>query len=162
MQLVYRFPYQRQIWHSALAPDEARAVLSAQLADVPFYRSAGSRPLRGRFEGERFRCSRVIGYRNFFLPVVTGRLSPEGQGTRVELLFRAPIFASAFLGVWTLGIVAVVLGIVSGRATGEAARLGAFTLPLLAIGIAIAGFAFGSEALETEHLLKRCLRVSTT
>jgi hypothetical protein len=160
MQLVYRFPYQRQTWRSALVPDEARAALSGQMADVPFYRSPGAKPLRGRFDGQRFRCSRVIAYRNFFLPVVSGSLAPEGQGTRVELVLRAPIFASVFLGIWCLGIVAVLIGLVSGRATGQAAQLAALTLPLLALGIAIAGFAVGSEALEKERELKRCLRVS--
>jgi hypothetical protein len=87
-------------------------------------------------------------------------LFPDGEGTRVELVLRAPVFASVFLSIWALGIVAVLVGLVSGRASGEAARLSAFTLPLLAIGIAIAGFAFGSEALETERELKRCLRVA--
>ncbi len=160
MQLVFRLPYQRLTWRSPLPPGEARAALSAQLADVPFYRSAGGKAFRGRFEGpQRFRCSRVIGYRNFFLPVVTGSLSPDGDGTRVDLVLRTPLFASAFVAVWTLGILAVLVAIVTGRASGEAAQLGAFTLPLLVIGIAIAGYGFGSEALETERALKRCLRI---
>lgn len=160
MQLVFRLPYQRLTLHSPLAPKEARAALALQMADVPFFKSAGGKSFRGRFEGERFRCSRVIVYRNLFLPVAQGQLVPEAQGTRVELLLRPPLFGSLFMAVWTLGILAILAGVALGHASAPGTRFWILTLPVFALGIAIVGFAFGSEALETEHELKRCLRVS--
>jgi hypothetical protein len=160
MQLVFRIPFQRTIFRSPLSLEEARRALSTEMADVPFFKSPAGKPLRGRFTGEHFRCSRVIAYRNLFLPVVHGKLVSEAQGTRVELLLRPPLFSSVFMAVWTLGIVAILLGAALGRMDPLTGRFWLFSLPIFVIGIAIAGFAFGSEALETERLLKRCLRVS--
>src|SRR3954468_8571994 len=102
MQLVFRLPFQRLVLQSPLSVAEARAALLLQMADVPFFKNAGGKPLRGRFQGDRFRCSRVINYRNLFLPVVQGRLSSASTGTRVELLFRLPVFSTLFMTVWTL------------------------------------------------------------
>lgn len=160
MQLVFRLPYQRLTLRSPLAPQQARAALLHQMADVPFFKNAGGKAFRGRFDGERFRCSRVIAYRNVFLPVVHGQLVPEAQGTRVELLLRPPLFGSVFMSVWTLGILAILVGAVLGHAGDPGMRFWILTLPVFVLGIAIVGFAFGSEALETEQGLKRCLRVS--
>ncbi|MFT3928027.1 MAG: hypothetical protein QM778_36200 [Myxococcales bacterium] len=161
MQLAFRLPYQRLVLRSPLAPSEARRALESQLADVAFYKNPAGKAFRGRFEGERFRCSRVTPYRNVFLPVVRGHLVAEGTGTRVELLLHTPPFGSAFLTVWTLGILAVLVGgTLGGRGSAPGAGFWLLTVPLLGIGFAIAGFAFGSEAVETIALLERCLRVS--
>jgi hypothetical protein len=160
MQLVFRLPFQRLVLHSPLSVAEARAALLRQMADVPFFKNAGGKPMRGRLQADRFRCSRVINYRNLFLPVVQGRLSSASTGTRVELLFRLPVFSTLFMTVWTLGIVAILAGVLFGHARAPGVGFWGLTLPLFTLGIASAGFAFGSEALETELLLKRCLGVS--
>jgi len=161
MQLAFRLPYLRLSLQTSLAPDEARRALGAQLSDVPFYKSAGGKDFRGRVEGDRFSCARVIPYRNVFRPVVRGRLVPEAAGTRVDLLMLPPVFGAVFLSLWTLGVLAVLVGgAVAGRGHAPGASFWLLTLPISVLGIAIAGFAFGSEALEAERLLKRCLRVS--
>ncbi len=132
MQLAFRLPYQRLTWQSPLALDEARSALEQQMADVPFFKNPGGKAFRGRVQRERFRCSRVIHYRNLFLPVARGRLLRDANGTRVELVLHTPLLSTLFLAIWTFGILAVLVGgVLAGRADAKGAQFWFLTLPLL-------------------------------
>jgi hypothetical protein len=51
---------------------------------------------QGTIDGSSFKISRIINYRNSFLPVIIGRI----EGSKVEITLRTAIFVNIFMMVW--------------------------------------------------------------
>ena len=54
----------------------------------------------GEISGQTFEVSRIISYRNTFLPVITGNIQQENNATIIEINMRLNKFVSAFLLIW--------------------------------------------------------------
>src|SRR5207253_105551 len=68
-----------------------------------------SRPFIGRIDGHTFRIRRDIRYRNSFLPLVWGRVTPLPRGSRVKVtMFMHPL-VFLFMAFWLsfVGYVAI-------------------------------------------------------
>lgn len=153
MKLVFRPPYQRELWIAPVSLELAQKTIAKQFA----FGRGNPAPFRGRLLGNKFRGSRVASYRNFFVPVLRGELREVANNrTQVELVMRPPLPTLIFMSVWTLGILAVL---------GRAALMGTegagsgfwMVFPTFAFGVVLMGFSFGSEATEALRKLKQAL-----
>ena len=54
----------------------------------------------GNISGQTFEVSRIINYRNSFLPVITGNITQENNATIIKINMRLHKFISAFLLIW--------------------------------------------------------------
>src|SRR5262245_29955350 len=57
-------------------------------------------PFIGIITGERFQIRRAISYRNSFLPVVVGRISPAPDGSRIDLIVRVRAAVGVTMTLW--------------------------------------------------------------
>ena len=116
------------------------------------------------FEGvvsdEGFQISRIIDYRNSFLPVIEGRFYPHAKGVRVEITMRLHVAVLIFSIVW-LGMVGIVLG---GAATHFLATRKIDAVALTPFGMLLFFYlmvtiGFGVEAKKASKLLNRLFEV---
>src|SRR5438067_5331361 len=59
----------------------------------------------GSFTNDGFKITRIIHYRNGFLPVVRGRFLAGPSGTRVKIEMRLQKFSAIFMAVWFGGVI---------------------------------------------------------
>ena len=66
------------------------------------------KPDRKAFEGhlinDEFKITRIISYRNSFLPVIKGKLQTVGHSTHITLTMRLHLATIAFITVWFSGV----------------------------------------------------------
>src|SRR5262249_28686794 len=110
------------------------------------------------FEGvvsdEGFQISRIIDYRNSFLPVIQVRFYPHVKGVRVEVTMRLPVAVLIFSIVW-LSMVGIFLG---GAATHFLATRSVDAVTLTPFGLSLFFYlmvtiGFGVEAKKASKLL---------
>lgn len=131
--------------------DKPRIGLSEKLLGPQGHR----RTFWGSVGADGFRISRVVLYRNAFLPVVTGRIEPAGRGSRLAAAFALRPAVILFLLLWfALALAVSVAGLVSFAADPGARWLHA-AVPLFTLAIAaqVASHAFWSEAREQARIL---------
>ena len=100
-------PWRRYLIISRFAP--AQVVAAMREATEPRRRHRLSAGAVDGFEGtvaaDNFLVNRIIGYRdsrNAFLPFVTGQIEPVHGGTRILITMRPHLVVLAFLIVWML------------------------------------------------------------
>ncbi|MBD2700512.1 hypothetical protein IC229_07695 [Spirosoma sp. BT702] len=62
--------------------------------------SSSTMPYEGEITGNRFSISRIIGYRNSFLPQISGVIQADVQGTIVRVKMGLHPLVIAFLCAW--------------------------------------------------------------
>lgn len=62
------------------------------------------KPYEGSFRDNTFKISRVINYRNSFLPVISGTIQKEFDGTIIKVKMRLYPFVSVFAVIWLTGV----------------------------------------------------------
>ncbi|MBN9386319.1 MAG: hypothetical protein J0H74_36510 [Chitinophagaceae bacterium] len=76
------------------------------------YRKNSTKPYEGEILGNTFTISRVIDYKNSFLPVIKGNISTFSGKTKINIKIRPVLFVLIFMTIW-LGVVGLVcLGII--------------------------------------------------
>jgi len=76
------------------------------------FNKSSNKPYEGRILGNTFTISRIINYRNSFLPVIAGHFSTFLGKTQINVKMRPVTFVLIFISLW-LGIVGLVcLGII--------------------------------------------------
>jgi hypothetical protein len=122
--------------------------LAAEVAPrtfFPFRRP--KQPFQGVVKEEGFKVSRVIHYRNSFLPIIGGRFQAQEQGTVIQVGMRLHWLVMVFIAVWC--------GLIGGGFALEG-RPGV-GLPVVGLmwGLALAGFWF--QAYQDRAVLTRIL-----
>jgi hypothetical protein len=109
------------------------------------------RPFKGTVKNNSFRVRRYISYRNSFLPVMWGRLSPTASGTRVAVTMFLHPFVALFMAFW--------LGSVGLAAIGKPT----FLVPwgFLAFGILLTAGGFFPEAIKGRRLISEIVQNET-
>ncbi|MDZ8189389.1 MAG: hypothetical protein RMX96_31700 [Nostoc sp. ChiSLP02] len=75
--------------------------LNAKVEPTKTFRfSTKHAPYQGRISEEGFQISRIIHYRNSFLPVIRGRFEVESEETMVHIQMSVHPFVMTFLGFW--------------------------------------------------------------
>ena len=140
------WPWRRFTLETTLPPAEAAAALAGQIGPGSAFRGARTGPLQ-------FRISRVIAYRNSFLPVVGVTIEPRPSGgARVLVTMRMMAPVIVFMAFWMTGATGAALFGVTLLTRGSPAGLAALLFPLF--GAALAGGGFSYEARRAQQLLR--------
>jgi len=66
--------------------------------------SSNHKPFQGEITQDGFKITRIIHYRNSFLPIITGRFLPGNPGLKVEIRMGLHPFVIAFMSIWFGGV----------------------------------------------------------
>jgi hypothetical protein len=153
----HRFEIQSSL-SSAAALDALRPHVEARrmfrVALLPS--SANDKRFQGVVGADSFEITRIIGYRNSFLPQVSGAVRPSGSRSVIDVEMK--LFAPVIILV--LAIAALLLLVVgAAAASGDAiGLLSLLLLPVLAYGGVLWGFWF--EAEKQERALREIFRAA--
>jgi hypothetical protein len=148
-------PHHRFEIQSALSPSAAIAALKPLVEPRRMFRivlpnAANERRFQGDVGADSFEISRIIGYRNSFLPLVSGRL--HGAGSRSTISVEMKIHPLALV---LMIVIAAAMLLVAGTLAfaGEAlALIPVLVMPTLFYGIVL--WAFWFEADKQERTLR--------
>lgn len=116
--------------------------------------SAATAPLHGEVAGRTFNVSRVIRYRNSFLPVIRGVIAENIEGgTTIRLRMTLHPATAVFMLLW-MGFVAVSLVPLAVKGAGLEALIPAAML-LFAVGLV--SFGFYPEARKAERIIREAV-----
>ncbi len=143
---------------SPYSPEEVCRRLQAVVRPKPrwFGRAtsdeAGPEPAFQGSIGDRvFKVTRIIHYRNSFLPTIRGKVLPREAGARVHLLLTLHPAVAVFMALWlALFGYALILALLARPAEAP------FRAILVLFGAALTGGGFYYEARKAERILRRC------
>jgi hypothetical protein len=109
MIFKYLIPFDRFVIHSPMSPTDALQALRSVVEPGKFLRfsTAGAKAFQGTVDVSGFRITRIIGYRNSFLPVIVGTVTPAPGGSLVRIHMRMIVFVMLFCCVWLTGVVSI-------------------------------------------------------
>jgi hypothetical protein len=98
-------PFQKLTVTSPLSPEEVLSRLAGALEPMMktgrrWIFDPNAKPYEGEILGREFRIRRVIGYRNSFLPVITGTVEPAEQGSVISIKLRLRRVTAVFACLW--------------------------------------------------------------
>jgi hypothetical protein len=100
-------PFDSLLFRSPLSPEDSISQLEATVEPKKVIRSSfftgkkkTGKPFEGAIDHNTFNISRVIGYRNSFLPVVRGEVGSDHRGTTIRVTMKMHILVMIFLAVW--------------------------------------------------------------
>jgi hypothetical protein len=144
-------PFEKLELVSALRPDEAIAKLAESVEPKKWFRWFGrSRcPFEGQIVGSTFDINRIIGYRNSFLPMIRGTVSPHPAGSQIGIRMALHpsvlVFACVWVGIAILASVAILVSMLTESDQGFEAVLGPPVVLLIVWGFASGSFSFESR-----------------
>jgi hypothetical protein len=95
-------PFERLTIETPLAPEEVHRRLVQVIEPKQMFRffSRDHKPYQGNLNRDRFEVSRIIHYRNSFLPVIKGEIRPGLGGTVVDITMFPHPLVIAFMIIW--------------------------------------------------------------
>ena len=105
--MIPLLPYKQLVFESSLSKEEVVRRLSLEVASRRWgWFERRTEKFEGAVTEGGFQISRIIRYRNSFLPVIQGRFYPLAKGVRIEVTMRLHMAVLIFSIVW-LSIVGV-------------------------------------------------------
>lgn len=145
-------PYETVVLETTLPKEEVIARLTREIApkSFAFWKKSGDQAFRGSLNGNEFEITRIIGYRNSFLPLVNGHIQASENGTRIALQIRLPPSTLIALAIFIfLALASFVGSILSSESSGHLQEV---LLPLFLYGMTMGGYWF--EAGRAKSLLR--------
>ncbi|MBK4732957.1 hypothetical protein JJD41_24270 [Oxynema sp. CENA135] len=97
------FPHEQFTIVTALDPDAVRQRLSTVVEPPKTFRwrwGNPDKPYQGEIGDRSFKISRIIHYRNSFLPIIDGRIEPNENGSKISINMKLHPFVMIFMLVW--------------------------------------------------------------
>ena len=155
--MIPLLPYKRLVFQSSLSREEIIRRLTIEVASCG---SGGwlferrTQDFEGLVSDEGFKISRVIRYRNSFLPIVEGKFSPIVNGVRIDVTMRLHFAVLLFSIVWLSGVGFGVLTVVKHLiSTGRFDSVIFIPFGMLLFGYLLITLGFGIEANKSSDLL---------
>jgi hypothetical protein len=150
-------PFERITYKTNLSEKEVLTRLSGFVEPKKF--GLGKNYIKeyeGTVNNNSFEISRVIQYRNSFLPQINGRIQNENNGTQIQVTMSLHAFVFFFLIVWWSFALIFFIG-VSLRAIREKEISVELFLPLgmLLFVYALTMIGFKSESKQAKEYLRR-------
>jgi hypothetical protein len=110
-------PYEKYVLVSLLTPAEIGRRIEAAIEprNTTVFNSftrRSTKPYEGEHIGDRFEISRIIDYRNSFLPDISGHITPYGSQTRIAITMHLSPLVLVFMVVWLGTVGSMCLGII--------------------------------------------------
>lgn len=110
------FPFERVSFPSDASAQELLRRLEAAVEPTAWLRNPFStqhKPFQGKVTGNTFKLSRIIHYRNSFLPTVSGTVREAGSGAVLEATLGLHPVVAVFMTLWLgfAGVLALALGV---------------------------------------------------
>tara|TARA_Y100001934_G_C12346411_1_gene773062 strand:+ start:1401 stop:1910 length:510 start_codon:yes stop_codon:yes gene_type:complete len=64
------------------------------------FKSSDHKPYEGTVDGNSFNITRIIGYRNSFLPKISGVIEKDLKGNKINVKMRLHVFVIVFMFIW--------------------------------------------------------------
>lgn len=95
-------PRERIIVETHLTPTEVQQRLDEVIEPKRVFRgfSRDHKPYQGELFNNRFEVTRIIHYRNSFLPVIRGEIQPAAAGSRIAITMQPHVLVYLFMIVW--------------------------------------------------------------
>jgi hypothetical protein len=122
----------------------------------------GALDFEGEVTREGFSISRVIGYRNSFLPMISGAFREHPGGTLITITMRPNWFALGFWTVWMAACLMIGAIILLWTSDVQKYRAAAFLGMMLAVGYLICTVTFAIEAAKARRILTEVLTGTRT
>lgn len=153
-------PYERLTIETTLSIEEARRRLADAIEPkrMRWGWSTSAKPFEGAITGDRFEMSRIIRYRNSFLPQISGQIRQGYQGAAIDLTLQLHPLVLIFMAVWLAGVGGAAL-LFLGTALGGGSFQPFSLIPLgMFVFIALLStLAFNFEASKAKALLNQLL-----
>jgi hypothetical protein len=118
-------------------------------------------PRLNNFEGEvtpeGFSITRIIRYRNSFLPMISGGFRDQSGGTHVTMRMRPHWFSLGFWMIWMAACVAIAAIVQFIAADAQRLTVSAFLAAMFVFGYLLCTVSFGIEAEKARLLLTDAL-----
>ncbi|MEZ4826667.1 MAG: hypothetical protein R3C61_10305 [Bacteroidia bacterium] len=148
------FPSENITYRTSLSTEEVYQRLSENTEPQKLMRFKGfganknHKTYEGRVTKNNFHISRIIGYRNSFLPQIAGEIRSSGSGSVVDVKMNLHVLVWIFIAVWVLVVLSFGIGFfVSG--TGAEGQEWVALIPvgmsLFVYLMALGGFKFESR-----------------
>ena len=141
---------------TTLSPEEIVASLRSAIEPARMFRfSSKHATFQGELTSDGFKMSRIIHYRNSFLPVVHGTFRAGDSGRIVSIKMRLNLFVAAFMCIWFTGVGLAVLAFTVGFLRGKIQPSPMLLIPfgMLVFGWALVSGGFWSEARKQKRML---------
>ena len=150
------WPYDSFEIRTHQSAESLAAVLNDHVEPKKWFRlSRDHKAFEGTLAPDGFKVSRIVHYRNSFLPVITGFFRPRPAGTDIAIRMRLHTFVAAFMCFWfggvAIGVVAAITAVFTGRTADPPLLLIPFGM--LLFGWALVSGSFWFEAKKAEALL---------
>ena len=157
MIFKYLIPFDHFVIHSRMSSAEAIQALQAVVEPRKLFRfsSTGAKPFQGMVQASGFRITRIIGYRNSWLPIVAGTVEPAPGGSLIRIHMRLMVIIGLFSAFWLGAVALVAVGflIKASWQRIEAAPMILMPIGMLAFGLALTNGGFWFEANKQKRML---------
>ncbi len=165
---LFAFPFHRLRLETSIPAAYVLQRLQGVVVPRKWWRFSGSHPeFEGVVTGTTFKISRIINYRNSFLPIMAGEVHPRLQGgTRIDIEMRMAWLVALFMLLWAALPAAIVaaallhvdLGLSkSGGPQHPSLQLFGAAAAMLLFGYMLCAIAFNIEAQRARTLLLKIL-----
>jgi hypothetical protein len=141
---------------TTLSPEEIVESLQSNIGPRKLFRLTSKHPtFQGELTNDGFKISRIIHYRNSFLPVVHGTFRAGNSGRIVSIKMRLNLFVAVFMCVWFSGVGLAMLAFTVGFLNGKIQPSPMLLIPfgMLVFGWALVSGGFWFEAKKQKPLL---------
>ncbi|AZB25527.1 hypothetical protein KB553_22560 [Chryseobacterium rhizoplanae] len=149
-------PFERIIFNTNLPEQEVMTRLLDFVEPKKFFSWKHIKDYEGSVDTNSFDISRVIKYRNSFLPQISGSIQKNNYGTQIQVTMKLHIFTFFFLIVWCLMASSFFMMILI-KEIEDQKITGFFLIPLIMLlfmyGMTMAGFKIESKK-SKEYLRK--------
>lgn len=152
-------PYFKLTYHSPLSENEIRNRLNcltraANAFRVKYYPHIKISEYHGEVRGNTFELMRAIIYRNSFLPQITGTISAEANGTKIDVKMSLHLIVMIVGAIFAGGVIfAIITSLTVGRLLNPEGLITPFGM--LAGGYAFFSIPFWLEANKAKKDLGR-------
>lgn len=124
--------------------------------------SSDHKPYEGSITGNSFNMNRIIGYRNSFLPRITGYIKKDFGKTEINVKMTLPPFILVFMFIWCggvgLGFLSFLISSIR-KETFEPTILIPLVMLLFGYGLTTGGFKY--ESIKSKKYLAELFEAET-
>ncbi len=157
MNIKKYLPFENYVLTSKLSLEEVTRRLADNIEPKKSFRFSGfnkssNKPYEGQISNGTFTISRIINYRNSFLPVVTGHISTFIGKTQINVKMQPVTFVLIFIFLWLgiVGLACLVIILVGLLQFQQVLQNGFSPMILISFGMFLFGCLFTTLAFKAE------------